>query len=190
MKTTIVAALLTVSLAGSLLWAQEPQPAAGVIPTTAQPTKEHEWLKKLVGQWDAESEMTPGPGQASMSCKSVINTRMLGELWVVTDLKTDAAGGSVSALQTIGFDPKKGKFVGTWIDSMSDHMWHYEGWLDETGKILTLEAEGPNFLGGEKLTKYRDIYELQSDGHLVMKSTALGDDGKWVTFVSGKAHRK
>lgn len=189
MKTKIVATLLLVLLTGSFLRAQEAQPAADAMPAPTQPTREHEWLKKFVGEWEADSEVTHVPGEPPMACNSVIKTRALGDLWVVSELKTEAAGASVNALQTIGFDTQQGKFIGSWIDSMFDHMWRYEGSLDDSGRILTLEADGPDLFGGDKPTKYRDVYEFQTDDHVVVKSMAL-KDGEWVTFAHGNARRK
>ncbi len=93
-------------------------------------------------------------------------------------------------VQTIGYDAAKKKYVGTWVDSMTDFMWKYEGSVDKSGKILTLEAEGPNFASPGKLTKFQDIYEFKSADVIAITSKMLGDDGKWVTFMSGSANRK
>ena len=46
---------------------------------------------------------------------------------------------------TLGFDPQKGGYVGTWIGSMTSFLWIYRGTLDRVEKILTLDTEGPNF---------------------------------------------
>ena len=48
---------------------------------------------------------------------------------------------------TLGFDPQKGGYVGTWIGSMTSFLWIYRGTLDRAEKILTLDTEGPNFDG-------------------------------------------
>jgi hypothetical protein len=72
---------------------------------------------------------------------------------------------------------------------MFNHLWKYEGPVDSTGKILTLEADGPNFITG-KTTKFRDIYEFKTKDHIAATSTMLGDDGKWVTFMTGNVKRK
>ena len=72
---------------------------------------------------------------------------------------------------------------------MTAFMWQYEGSVDPSGRVLTLEADGPNFTGNGKLTKYQDIYEFKSADAILMTSTMLGEDGKWVTFMSGTAKR-
>jgi Protein of unknown function (DUF1579) len=68
-------------------------------------------------------------------------------------------------------------------------MWQYEGTVDASGKVLTLDADGPNLMGDGKLTKFQDIYEFKSTDEILMTSRMLATDGKWVTFMSGKAKR-
>lgn len=72
---------------------------------------------------------------------------------------------------------------------MTALMWQYEGTVDKTGKVLTLAADGPNFMADGKMTKFEDIYEFKSNSEMVMSSRMLGIDGKWVTFMSGTAKR-
>ncbi len=114
---------------------------------------------------------------------------MLGDLWVVTDIKGDMGGANMHGLMTIGYDPAKKKYVGTWVDNMMNHLWKYEGTVDATGKILTLEAEGPNMAAPDQTTKYRDVYEFTSDDQVTTKSSMLLN-GEWVVFVNGKGTRK
>ena len=116
--------------------------------------------------------------------------RMLGGFWVVSEMKIEAMGTQETALQTIGYDPQAKKYVGTWVDSMVNHMWKYEGTVDDSGKILTLKAEGPNFMVAGKLAKFRDVYEFKSKDEIATSSQMLGEDGKWVTFMTGTSRRK
>lgn len=183
MKPIVFASALFSSLfSAAILHAQE-------VPSPAVPEKEHQLLDKLVGEWESESEATLGPGVPVMKCKGTMSSRSLGGLWIVSDVTSDMLGTPMTAVQTIGYDPGKKKYVGTWVDSVMNHMWIYEGTVDETGKILTLEAEGPDFAEPGKLKKYRDAYEFKSADHIVATSSALGDDGKWVTFMTGQIRR-
>jgi hypothetical protein len=164
--------------------------SAQEVPAFPQPTEEHQWLQQFAGEWETEAEASMGPGQPPMKCKGKATSRMLGGFWVVTESEGDMHGVTIQAVQTIGYDAEKKKYVGTWIDSMVNYMWDYEGSVDSTGKKLTLEAEGPNFMTGGKSTKFRDTYEFKSQDHIEATSSMLGDDGEWVQFMTGQMRRK
>lgn len=183
MKIFAVSALLAMLFVATTLLAEE-------TPKAPAPQKEHDLLKQFVGEWESEMEASTGPGQAPMKCKGTMKSRMLGGFWVVSEIDANMMGAPMKGLQTIGYDTKSKKYVGTWVDSMMNHMWKYSGTVDETGKTLTLSAEGPSFTGEDKLTNYRDAYEFKSKDHIVMTSSTQGEDGKWVTFMTGNLRRK
>ncbi len=183
MKTFAVSGLCLAIFSASLLLAQEP-------PKVTAPQKEHEWLQQFVGEWESDLEASAGPGQPAMKCQGTMKSRALGGFWVLSEMEMDMMGMPMKAVQTLGYDPQAKKYVGTWVDSMSNHMWKYTGAIDKGGKILTLEAEGPNFMLEGKLSMYRDVYEFKSKDHLVLTSSMQGDDGKWNTFMSGNILRK
>jgi hypothetical protein len=159
-------------------------------PQVPGPQQEHQWLQKFVGEWSTHSKASVGPDQPEMECSGTITSRALGGLWVVNEMKGSMGEFEIHGLQTIGYDPQKEKYVGTWVDSMVNHLWHYEGTVDESGKKLTLEAEGPNHMAGGKLTKFRDAYEFVSDDKIIVTASMQGEDGEWVTFMTGEATRK
>ncbi len=153
--------------------------------------KEHDWLKQLVGEWEMESEMVSGPGQPAQKIKGIESVRTVGGLWVFAQSKgCTPMGVPMTAVLTLGFDPQKKKYVGTWIDSHLNHLWLYEGTIDPTGKILTLETEGPDMKDITKRAKYRDVLEIKSKDHKVLTSSTLGEDGKWTTFMTANYRRK
>jgi len=174
-------ASLSLLLCSSLLSAQEPN--------FPKPQAEHEWLQQFIGTWTMKNESKGVPGQPDMQCEGTIEAKMLGKFWVVSRIENDMQGEKMIGLQTIGYDAQAKKYVGTWVDSMMNHMWKYEGSVDKTGKILTLEAEGPAFLTEGKAAKFRDIYEFKSKDEMAIKTEMQQPDGKWVTFMTGMAKR-
>ena len=153
-------------------------------------TKEHEWLEKFVGEWTSSSEYSPGPGLPSISCKGVTKVHKLGGLWIVGESESTMGEIKVSSVITLGYDPAKKKYVGTWVDSFNNHLWKYEGEVDSTGKVITLEAEGPDFTNPGKTTLFRDVYEFKSDDHKVLSSQVKGPDGAWTTFMTMDYRKK
>jgi hypothetical protein len=172
--------------------AAQPDPSMieGMPPMPPPPGEHHEWLQQLVGTWTVESEMMVGEGMPAMECTGTDTVRSLGGRWVLCDLHSEMPGmGAMDAVLTLGYNPETGKYQGTWVDSMTDHMWVYEGTLDDTGKILTLEAEGPNMMDPTAgMARYRDVIEIKSPDHRTLSSFAQVE-GEWVQFVTAHYRR-
>ncbi len=176
-------ASLLICLAGSAVVAQE-------MPQMEEASVQHEWLDQFVGEWTTEMKGSMGEDQPAMECEGVMKSRKLGEFWVINELTGDIAGTTMNGIQTIGYDSAKEKYVGTWVDSMANYMWRYEGTVDKSGKKLSLEAEGPNFMAGdETMTQFRDSYEFKTPDHIIATSEMMTGDGKWVTFMQGEMKR-
>ena len=156
----------------------------------AQPQNEHRWLHKLVGNWTSEAEMPTG-AQSSEKSRGSETVRTLGDLWVLCEGTGEMpGGGTAKMLMTLGYDPTRQRFVGTWVGSMMTHMWVYEGTLDGTGKLLTLDTDGPNFGAEGKMSKYKDVIEFVSDDHRTLTSHMQGDNGTWTQFMTAHYRRK
>jgi hypothetical protein len=183
MKPIAFAAFVLGLCSTSLLSAQE-------LPMFPGPEKEHEVLKQFVGEWETVSESVAVPGQPAMKCEGKIKATMLGGFWVINEMESSFPGFQMKGLQTVGYDTKSKKYIGTWVDSVMNHMWKYEGTWDETTKTLTLEAEGPNFVDAGKTAMFRDVYEFKSKDQIAVSSQMQGEDGKWTTFMTGTAKRK
>lgn len=156
-----------------------------------QPSPEHDWLKQLQGDWQGESEVVCEPGQAAQQFKSTETGRMLGDFWVQLSGQGEMPGGGVATMQmTLGYDPVKQAYVGTWLGSMMSHLWVYEGKLDTTGRILTLSTSGPGFTAPGKVQQYRDVIELVNARERRLNSYTLGEDGVWQQFMTARYTRK
>ena len=164
-------------------------PAADQPPQFPQPTKEHQWLQQLAGEWTYEGECVIAPGQPPIRTTGTETTRTLGGFWVITENRGEFMGMSVTGVMTLGYDPKKQKYVGTWIESMTNYMCRYEGTLDDSGKTLTLNTEGPAMDQPGKMASYREVIELKDKDNKVFTSS-IERDGKWVQFVKMTSKRK
>lgn len=157
----------------------------------AEPQKEHQWLQQLVGEWTSEAECSMGPGQPSTKSYGTERVRMLGGVWMVGEGQGEMpGGGTATMIMTLGYDPQKKKYLGTWIGSMMTHMWHYDGEMDAEGRILTLSAEGPSMAGDGTMAKYQDIIEIKSKDHRTLSSRVLRPDGTWNHFMTAHYRRK
>lgn len=156
-----------------------------------EPQKEHEWLHKLVGEWTSEMECSMGPDQPPMKDTGTESVRSLGGLWTIGEGASETPDGTpVRSIMTLGYDPQKQKFVGTFVASCMTHLWVYEGTLDEAGKVLTLDSEGPSFTGDGSMSRYQDIIEFVSDDHRILRSRMPAEDGNWIEFMTAHYRRK
>ncbi|QDT31915.1 hypothetical protein Mal48_11530 [Thalassoglobus polymorphus] len=87
------------------------------------PKKEHEWLDQFTGEWDSMSKSVATANYPAMQCSGTLKSRMVGGFWVLNEMTVDTGGLQVIGIQTIGYSEEKKKYVGTWIDSMTNHMW-------------------------------------------------------------------
>ncbi|HWN98975.1 MAG TPA: DUF1579 domain-containing protein [Blastocatellia bacterium] len=160
-------------------------------PMNAEPQKEHRWLQKLVGDWTFEAEASMGPDLPPEACRGTESVRSLGGLWVLAEGHGEMPGGGpATTLMTLGYDPQKKRFVGTFVGSMMTNLWIYDGELDTAERVLTLNSEGPDFAEPAKTVKYKDVIEFKTDDHRVMTSHALSGDGQWHGFMTANYRRK
>jgi hypothetical protein len=151
------------------------------------PQKEHHWLQRLVGEWTVEGECSLGPDQPPMKTTGKETVRSFGGLWTIGEGKGEPGCDSI---MTLGFDPQTKRFVGTFIAAEMTHLWPYNGTLDATGNVLTLDSEGPSIAGDGTMAKWQDSIEFLGEDHRTLSSQYLGPDGKWVPFMKAHYRRK
>lgn len=161
----------------------------------AEAQKEHHWLQKLVGKWEFGVDAPDSPSEKPEGCSGTEIVRSIGGLWVVGEgAMTMPDGTPANTIITLGYDAQMKRFVGTWIGSMMTYLWVYDGELNDAGTVLTLNAEGPRMDPQGKpdgrMASYRDVIEMKSDDHRILTSHMLGDDGKWVQFMTAHYRRK
>jgi hypothetical protein len=143
--------------------------------TPAAPQEQHEWLRRFLGEWTSEGGGANGTETVTA----------LGDLWIVA-----RGEGEMPSQMTLGFDPVRNRFVGTWVGSMMTHHWVYDGERDATGSVITLNSEGPAFDGSARTQNYRDVYEFIDDNHRVLKAYVQNDDGSWQHFMTTDYRRR
>jgi hypothetical protein len=183
MKTLAILTALALAGATTTLFSQEPPPMEA-------PAKEHQWLHHFIGEWDSEVEVFHEPGKPPLKGKGTETSKALGAFWVVSQGESEIMGMKFSSALTLGYDPKKKKYIGSWVDSMGSHFWTYEGTVDASGKNLTLHTEGPCPMEPGKLCKFREVTEIKDKDNRVFTSWVVGDDGKETMMVRVISKRK
>jgi hypothetical protein len=171
--TTTVKRLLSLSLLLPLL-AAVLAPAARA--QDAQPGPEHKKLTSRAGTWNAVLE-SMGPDGKPTSSKGVSRqTAACGGLWLIDDFEADFGGVKYHGHGATGYDPAKGKYVATWVDSMSTTLLVMEGNFDATGKVLTMTGTAPGMDG--KPVLHRFVTNFQSADTTVFEMFVPMPDGK------------
>jgi Protein of unknown function (DUF1579) len=149
-----------------------------------EPSKEHQWLHRLIGDWTMEAECSMGPDQPPLKSSGRETVRSLGGLWTIGESEGEMpGGGSSQSIMTLGYNPQSGLFVGSFVTGCMTHLWPYSGSLDAQQNILTLDSEGPSITDDGTTARYQDIIEFQSDDHRTLTSRYLAGDGQWVHFM-------
>ncbi|MDO9417226.1 DUF1579 domain-containing protein [Pararhizobium sp.] len=145
----------------------------------ARKLKQHDFLERLVGTWTVSS-----PGDSSHP-EWTETVRSLHGIWFVAEGEGDMPGGGRAAtVLTLGYDPAKGRYVGTWVGTMMTYLWVYEGDTDTGGNVLTLETTGPDMQAEGKMAKYRETVTFIDDDNRTFSSSAEQPDGSWKTFMT------
>ncbi len=154
------------------------------------PQPQHDWLTRLVGNWTYESECVMGPDQPAWISQGTQVVRSIGGLWTIGEMAGEMPdGGTSTSLITLGYDPLQDRYVGTFIASMMTYLWIYNGALDEAGKVLTLNAEGPNFTQ-DGMAQYQDIITVIDEDNYTLTSQVQGADGNWTHFMTIRFQRQ
>lgn len=155
-----------------------------------EPRDEHRWLEKLVGEWRYEMDAPAmEPEQPPTKHTGTESVRSVGGLWVVLEGRGDGPDEDHVNVMTLGYDPARERFVGTFLGSMMTHLWVYEGTLDADGRGLTLDTEGPSFTNEGEMARYRDRIEWRSNDHRVLSSVYQDADGAWQPVMEMHYHR-
>jgi hypothetical protein len=127
---------------------------------------------------------------AIIAIQTEYSVRSIGGAWILCEGQCGMSEGEAgTTIMTLGYDPVKKQYVGTFIGSMMTHLWIYEGELDASGKVLTLNTVGPSFTGDGSMIKYQDIIEIKSDDHRILRSQFLSDGEKWQEFMTANYRR-
>ena len=137
-----------------------------------------------------EGESPAEPGKEAHKFTGTEKVRSIGGLWFVGEATGKMPdGGDANMLITLGYDPAKKRYVGTWLGSMMTSLWIYEGSVNASGKELVLDCDGPDFSDPTKTAKYQDVIAWVDDNHRILKSRTLNPDGKWHQFMQSKYRR-
>jgi len=188
MKLLLCSALVALgSLLPSSCAAEDDAPTGFPEPAV---TPEHAWLQQLMGEWSITTTSTMAPANAPPELKGTESVHSIGGLWVVGEGQADMGDMPLHSMITLGYDPARKAFVGTWVDTSQAYMWVYEGHLDATRKILALDSKGPSPKDPTQMASWRDSIEIKDADHRTLTSEIRDPDGTWETMMRADYRRK
>ncbi len=141
--------------------------------------KEHDYLKRLVGTWDAESDF----GTGTMTYRMGLNG-----LWLIGEFEGEFGGLKFQSLSLDTYDSMTKKYRSVWADSFSTLPRIMEGTLDKYDKVMTLTGEGR---GQDDLpAKYKSITEIKDADTVNFALSLVEKDGKEHSLVTITYKRK
>lgn len=148
-----------------------------------EPTEQHHWLQRLAGRWRVVFAFDHHPVWTE-------DVRALGDLWIVAEMSGAMSDGSTaSMMMTLGYDPDKQRFVGSTVGTIMRNLWIYEGVLDDTGTVLTLECEGPDMDGSGRIAHYQDVITIEDENSRSFSSRLLDEQSQWKPVMSASYTR-
>ena len=170
---------LSLLLAIALL--QSDAKAQGMPPA---PGPEIDVIKKDVGEWTVEIKAWSSADAEPVVTKGNETTQMLGGYWSVTNFEGNMMGMDFKGHGTYGYDAKKKKYIGTWIDSLGPYMMHMEGDYDKATETLTMVGDSPGPDGTTMFT-YTTTSCYKDEGRVMtmyLQPKGSGDDQKMKLF--------
>lgn len=152
--------------------------AAQDMPPLPKPGPAHAVFNDIAGTWDAKVETFMGPGEPAVSTGVEVNKVGCGGLCLISNFEGAFMGTTFEGHGTETWDPGKGKYVGSWTDSMSTGLNVSESTYDPATKTMTGWMEGPDMTGN--VVKTKSISKLKDPDTRVMEMHNVGPDGKEV----------
>lgn len=146
-------------------------------------TAEHRWLEQLTGRWSVIFDFDKHSVWTE-------DARSLDGLWHIAEMSGAMPDGSTATMiMMLGYDPDRKCFVGSTVGTMMRNLWVYEGTLDETGKVLTLDCDGPDMDGSGRIARFQDIIEIVDADTRRFSSRMQSADGSWKPVMASQYKR-
>jgi uncharacterized protein DUF1579 len=140
----------------------------------AKPGPEHAVLGKLVGTWDVTVKDLTDPSAPKIT-KGTETDRMIGGLWLVSDVNGEYQGKPFLGHQVVGYDQDQKQYVSVWVDNMSSTATTGEGNYDPTANKLTIKGTCTKM--GHPI-EHTSVLEFKDADTLVCHMSMAGADGK------------
>ena len=140
-----------------------------------QATKEHKLIVKGAGDYEGTLTWSmPGMPEPMVSpCTEKVIA--IGDFWTISHFEMEFMGAPFSGSSSMGYDPERKKFIGTWIDSMSPRVTHMEGEWNDEKQAIVMEYDMYDQMAGA-MVRMRSVNHFTDDGY-TLKFYRLTEEG-------------
>ncbi|MEM9801668.1 MAG: DUF1579 domain-containing protein [Planctomycetota bacterium] len=94
-----------------------------------KPTAEHSRLRENAGVWNVKSTfyMDPDPSAPPMVVDAKETIESFGDFWTTGVYESNFMGQAYRGHSSLGYEPDKGEYVSTWVDTMSPSFFCFRG---------------------------------------------------------------
>jgi hypothetical protein len=145
----------------------------------AAPGAEHRKLEPMAGSWTWAGKFWMKPDEKPMESKGTAERAwVLGGRFLRDSIESKGGPfGDFHGIGYTGYDKLRGKYTGTWMDSMCTQISPSLGTVDKTGKVFTFDRENIDPMSKE-LVKGKDVIRILSDDEHVMEMYKMLPDNK------------
>lgn len=193
-RTTLILSLVA-CLAGPswVAVAQEQMPASARL---AMPGEKHAWLDPLVGAWNVEMLVYPGPGAEPLVDDALTATRTwtLDGRYLREELRGQFMGAPSARDATLGYNALDGRFELVTVDTFEPGQMVYLGRGDEAEGMFSMHGESTEAgAGSEPTGRKRDLrfeVEIRDADYNVQRIFAKYPGGDEFLFVEQRFTRQ
>ncbi len=166
--------------------AKDAKPAAMEPGDKAGPN--HEFLKQLVGEWQAEAkDLTPG--QEATDKGTMSNTMVFGGRFLSSEFKGRLHGQFFFGGGMWGYNNTEKRFESSWADSSGTALSFMTGSVSADGKVFTMTGESTNPATGKK-SATKEVTTITGKDSYKLEIYGDGAKSMEVLFTKGKAAEK
>jgi hypothetical protein len=160
---TFTAFILAGAVAASTLPFGATSSAAQDMPAStrlAMPGAMHEWMKPLVGEWNVEMLVYPGPGAEPIISTDLTATRelILGGRYLQEELTGQFAGNPSHRIATLGYNGLDERFELVTVDTFEPGVMMYHSAPGSSAGLISLSGESTEAgMGPEPTGRKRDL---------------------------------
>lgn len=148
-----------------------------------KPTRDHERLHQLVGEWTGDEVLHPSPfSPEKRTAVGRFSSRMAVDgMFLLSDYEEERDGEIVFRGHCVyGFDPNSGKYTMFWFDSMG--LSPSETFGEWDGDTLTYESRGEH-------GSARYVYQVEGPDAFAFTIFNSADGDTWVPLMEGRYTR-